>query len=123
MLLAALATPLVFSAARADYQSEILSENPLAYYRFSDGVAASGPAINSGSLGAAGNGTYQLLNTRGVAGAVAGNTAVAFVDNASPTAIDYTGAITIPNNAALNPSHAGTNAFTVECWQAPSIRP
>jgi autotransporter-associated beta strand protein len=120
MLLAALATPLLFSAARADYQSEILSENPLAYYRFSDGVPAITPAINAGSLGAAGNGTYQLLNTRGVAGAVAGNTAVAFVDNASPTAIDHTGSITIPNNAALNPSHTGTNAFTVECWVLPS---
>ena len=120
MLLASLLSPLLIPVVRADYQSEILSENPLAYYRFSDGVAAIDPAINSGSLGAAGNGTYQLLNTRGVPGAVAGNTAVAFVDNASPTAIDHTGSITIPNNAALNPSHTGTNAFTVECWVLPS---
>lgn len=111
-------------AAYADYQSEILSENPLAYYRFSDGVSSvdppASPAINSGSLGAAANGTYQLSFTRGVPGAIAGNTAVAFVDNTTPTSIDHTGSIVIPNNAALNPSHTGTNPFTVECWVLPS---
>ena len=110
--------------ARADYQSEILGENPLAYYRFSDGVSTvdppPSPAINSGSLGAAANGAYQLTFTRGVAGAISGNTAVAFVDNATPGSIDHTGSITVPNNAALNPSHTGTNPFTVECWVLPS---
>lgn len=110
-----------------------MGENPLVYYRFSDNVnsvdPAPSPSINTGSLGAAANGTYQIggangtnqtIFTRGVAGAVSGNTAVAFVNNASPTAIDHTASITIPNNAALNPSHTGTNPFTVECWVLPS---
>lgn len=108
----------------ADYQSEILSEDPLVYYRFSDSVTTvdppPSPAINSGGLAAAGNGTYQLTFNRGVPGAVAGNTAVAFVNNATPTVVDHTGSITIPNNAALNPSHTATNPFTVECWVLPS---
>ncbi len=124
LLASAAATAILVPAARADYQSEILSENPIAYYRFSDGVNSvdppPSPAINSGSLGAAANGSYQLAFTRGVAGAIAGNTAVAFVDNTTPTSIDYTGGITIPNNAALNPSQTGTNPFTVECWVLPS---
>lgn len=111
-------------AAWADYQSEILSENPIAYYRFSDNVtsvdAPPSPAINSGTLGPAANGTYQLSFTRGVPGAIAGNTAVAFVDNLTPTSIDHTGSIVVPNNAALNPSHTGINPFTIECWVLPS---
>lgn len=124
LLASTAAYAILMPAAHADYQSEILSENPLAYYRFSDGVNSvdppPSPAINSGSLGAAANGTYQLSFTRGVAGAVTGNTAVAFVDNTTPTSIDHTGSITIPNNSALNPSHTGTNPFTVECWVLPS---
>ncbi len=109
--------------AAADYSSEVLSDGPLAYYRFDDGVATddldSAQAINLGSLGTAGNGSFDGTNTRGVAGAVSGDTAIAFAQ-AAPTNINYVGSVIIPNNAALNPDHTGTNPFTVECWVKPN---
>jgi autotransporter-associated beta strand protein len=114
MLLAALATPLVFSAARADYQSEILSENPLAYYRFSDGVTTGDvppPAANMGSLGAVGNGPFSTTVVNDVAGALIGST---------DTALQVTGAgISVPFNAALN----NQGSFSVEVWLNPASVP
>lgn len=109
--------------AAADYASEILSENPLAYYRFDDAVATDGldttVATNLGSLGATGNGSFDGANSRGVAGAISGDTAIAFAQ-AAPANINYVGSVVIPNNAALNPSQTGTNPFTVECWVKPN---
>ncbi len=95
--------------AAADYASEILSENPLAYYRFDDAVATDGldttVATNLGSLGATGNGSFDGTNSRGVGGAISGDTAIAFAQ-AAPANINYVGSVIIPNNAALNPSAA-----------------
>lgn len=109
--------------AGADYASEILSENPLAYYRFNDSVATDDldrtVAENLGSLGDAGDGAFAGTNTRGIAGAVAGNNCVAF-SNGAAASTAYIGSVDIPNNPALNPSHTGTNPFTVECWVKPN---
>jgi autotransporter-associated beta strand protein len=114
MLLAALATPLLFSAARADYQSEILSENPLAYYRFSDGVTTDDvppPAANIGSLGAVGNGPFSTTVVNDVAGALTGS---------SDTALQVSGAaVSVPFDAALN----NQGSFSVEAWLNPDSIP
>lgn len=108
--------------AQADYESEILSENPLAYFRFNDSVATDGLdatiATNLGSLGAAGNGSFDGVYTRGVAGAISGNNSISF-SQAVATDINYLGSVIVPNNAALNPSHTAENPFTVECWVKP----
>ena len=120
----ALAASIVLQAVpsvRADYATEILADGPLAYWRFSDGVATDDldTVLNSGSLGAAGNGLGSGNYTRGVPGAVAGNTAITF-NQAAPADIAYTGGFNVENNPAFNPSHTGTNPFTVECWVLPA---
>ena len=108
--------------ASADYASEILSENPISYYRFNDSVASGidpTPAVNLGSLGASGNGTFNGVSTRGLAGAIAGDNCLTF-SNPATASTAYIGSANIPNNAALNPSHTGTNPFTVELWVKPN---
>lgn len=101
------------AAAWADYPAEVLSENPLAYYRFSDGLAAPAPdlAPNLGSLGAAGNGTYAATVTHSVPGALAGSadTATTFAN----------GGFVVPYTAGLN----NDGSFTVEMWLQPSTIP
>lgn len=69
-------------------------------------------SINSGSLGAAGNGTNADTVTLGVAGplAAAGDTAAGYSGGANTT---------VPYNAALNP--ASSAPFTIEFWAKPSI--
>ena len=68
-------------------------------------------SINSGSLGAAGNGTNADAVTLGVAGplAAAGDTAAGYSGGANTT---------VPFNAALNPS--STSPFTIEFWANPA---
>jgi autotransporter-associated beta strand protein len=109
--------------AKADYESEILSDSPISYYRFNDSVATDGLdatiATNLGSLGTAGNGSYNGIYTRGIDGAITGDTAILF-SQLTPTAIDFRGSVTIPANAALNPSHTAANPFSVECWVKPT---
>lgn len=120
--MAAVLSSSMLPAARADYEAEILSENPVVYYRFDDGVTVDSldPTVgtNLGSLAAAGNGAFVGNATRGVAGAVAGDNAIEFAQ-INPLDINFVGSMNVPNNAALNPSHTGTNPFTVECWVKP----
>jgi autotransporter-associated beta strand protein len=114
MLRAAIAAPLLFSAARADYQSEILSENPLVYYRFSDGVTTGDiapPAANIGSLGAVGNGPFSTTVVNDVAGAIPGSGDTALQTNGA--------AVSVPFNAALN----NQGSFSVEAWLNPASIP
>ena len=108
-------------SARADYATEILADSPLAYWRFSDGVVTDDldSVLNTGSAAAAGNGLGSGTYTRGVAGAVAGNTAIRF-SQAAPADIAYTGGFAVENHPAFNPSHTGPNPFTVECWVLPA---
>src|SRR5262245_37235619 len=65
------AAPMVTAA---DYQSTVLSHNPLAYWRFDETAAA--PALNkvanSGSLGSAGDGYAVMDVLKGQSG-IAGN--------------------------------------------------
>jgi autotransporter-associated beta strand protein len=99
--------------ANADYESEILSEGPLAYYRFNDGVT-SAPfdyADNLGSFGASSDFIYASSAIRPVAGALIGSSNTA-------TRVSGTGA-SIPYQAALNP----LGSFTVEIWLKPNIIP
>ena len=66
----AVAVPVVEFAA--SYSSTVLSENPIAYWRFNDGVQVPvfDLAVNKGSLGAAANATYSGA-THPVAGGLA----------------------------------------------------
>ncbi len=68
-------------------------------------------SINSGSLGAAGNGTNADAVTLGVAGplAAAGDTAAGYSGGANTT---------VPFNSAFNP--ASTSPFTIEFWANPA---
>jgi len=98
---------LLLSAAtvRGDYKSTVLADSPIGYWRLDDSGAT---AVNSGSLGATGNGTYHGTYYEGRAGALAGD---------SDTAAGFDGSssyISVPYSAALNPT-----VFTVECWASP----
>jgi autotransporter-associated beta strand protein len=121
--MAAVLSSSLVPTVRADYEAEVLSENPIVYFRFDDGVAVDDLdttiGLNLGSLSTAGDGSYIGSPTRGVEGAIPGNTAMSSTQP-NATAINFIGALSVPNNAALNPSHTGTNAFTVECWVKPN---
>jgi autotransporter-associated beta strand protein len=122
-LMAAVLSSSLVPAVRADYKAEILSENPVVYYRFDDAVTVddldTAVGVNLGSLGTAGDGSFIGTTTRGVPGALPDNTAMS-ATQPNATAINFIGALSVPNNPALNPSHTGTNAFTVECWVKPN---
>ncbi len=103
-------------ACRADYATEVLAQEPLAYWRFNENttVAQYDIAANLGGLGSAGNGRYYDTVIRSVEGAVADDTAVGF---SNPTlGTSYFGSMRVPNTAALNPN----GPFTVEFWAKPS---
>ncbi|HWQ93568.1 MAG TPA: LamG domain-containing protein [Clostridia bacterium] len=104
-------TLLASSASAADYQSIVLSDSPLAYYRLGESSSTADVARNSGSLGTPGNGIYQKTRHR-VIGALAGN------GNAAAALESSDGSpVIVPYNAALNPS----GAFTVEAWFKPAV--
>jgi hypothetical protein len=87
------------------YSSAVLSDGPLAYYRFNDPVRST-TVHNYGSLGAAGNGTN--VNSHPVSGALAGSTDAAAYYNG-------TGARTlVPFQADNNPPEG--QSFTIEAW-------
>src|SRR3977135_2663235 len=101
--------------ARADYQSTVLSQGPVGYWRLNETTPVPDPATlgliatNKGSLGAAANGTYEGdLAGRASLGAVAGNTASAF-----DGVVEF---VDVPYNAALNPA----GDFSAEAWIAPA---
>lgn len=90
-------------ARAATYRDTVLADNPVGYWRLGD--PADSRATNSGSLGAAGNGTTFQNVTFGVPGAL----------NSDPdTAVNFDGnqaKINVPYSSALN-----TARFTVEAW-------
>ncbi|MBI4324621.1 MAG: hypothetical protein HY674_05090, partial [Chloroflexi bacterium] len=109
----------LFSAAavsQAAYVDEVLADKPAGYWRLGDAAPLPPPdvATNLGSLAAAGDGVYAGAYTRPVAGTLAGDTAVAFLNPSLGTG--YSGAVNVPNSAALNPD----GAFTIEFWAKPS---
>src|SRR5512135_33363 len=99
----------------ATYQSIVLGDSPLAYYRLGE-TAPVDLATNRGSLGAGGNGTYRhdsagQTTIHRVTGALAGNT-----DAAASFQSSHGAPVLVPHNAALNPR----GAFTVEAWVNPT---
>lgn len=96
------------SLLHADYAAEVLSENPLVYYRFDDGSSnAAIIANNSGSVGALGNAPLTN-NASNLPGAMPGNTNKAITSSLK--------SLSIPYQTGLN--NAGS--FTVEAWVKPS---
>ncbi|MEJ0089804.1 MAG: LamG-like jellyroll fold domain-containing protein [Limisphaerales bacterium] len=98
--------------ARADYQSTVLSQNPSGFYRL-DGTLSpqpNGGATNSGSLGAAANGTFVALPTLNAPGPFSGSVSIG-LDGTS----QY---INTPVTAGLN-----TATFTYEIWVNPATIP
>lgn len=100
--------------ARADYQSTVVSQGPIGYYRLGETVQppASVVAANIGSVGTDGTGEFMLDVIRGVPGAIVGeaaNTAVRF-----PGVVDGN-RVRIPYTAEWNSS----GPFTIEFWAKP----
>jgi len=115
-LLAAAALALgAVSTAHADYESSLLSLNPVGYWRLNETTAppAPTPAANSGSLAPAAAGVYTNWTdiNLGQPGAIVGDANTA---GNLPGLVDGT-RIRVPYEAALNPSAA----FTVEFWAKP----
>jgi len=102
-------------AAAADYESTVLADQPVAYYRFNDNTTRDLLNLNIGSLGAAGNASNDLAYVTGgtvhpMPGAIAG-------DPDTAEFFDFTTRTEVPFNAAVNPP--STQAFTVESWIYP----
>ncbi len=113
-LLAALLSTSLVPPLYADYAAEVMSEDPIAYYRFDDGVATDdlpSPAVNDGSVGPGVNGSYAGNFVRGVPGALPGS---------ANTAVQGSGTLVqIANDPAIN--NAGS--FSVEAWLKPTAIP
>ncbi len=90
------------------YESVVVQTKPLLWFRYGETSILPDPALNSGSLGAAGDGVYVGSAVHGDAGALVGDAATAATLSG--------GKVTVPYNASLNPS----GAFTVECWIKPA---
>lgn len=102
---------LLLPLASADtYSTAVLSDSPLAYYALGN-APPTGSAFNSGTLGAALNGTHTNVQN-GAPGALVATT---------NTAAGYggSGRTAIPYSSSLNP--AASQSFTVEAWVKPSL--
>ena len=97
--------------AKADYRSTVLSQNPVAYYPLQETTipVASHPT-NSGTLGAAADGTYVSLPSLALPGPFAGSVSVGFDGVAQ-----Y---VDTPWVAGLN-----TSTFSFEIWAKPAAVP
>ena len=103
---------------RADYATDVLAQNPLAYWRFNE-TATSPPldsVANSGSLGSVGDGYVVLDVLKGQPGVVGSSIRL----NNTGSTIAYGGSkVEIPYNPALNPSAP----FSIEFWAKPNSLP
>lgn len=110
---AALMTVGLALPALADFPATLQSHAPELYLRLDSTAPApvEPPAANLGSTGAAGVGNYIGSPTRGLAGAIAGDSDTSITVNG--------GAVSTPWNAAYNPS----GSFTVEAWFKPGSLP
>ncbi len=114
---------LAFAAAlpaRADnYQTAVVAQNPVGYWRLDDTVAPPAPVVAAdvGKLGAAADGSYLLDVTRGQPGALFGSPATSCRFTNAGWEVGYLGShIDVASNTALNPS----GAFSIELWVKPS---
>jgi len=94
----------------AGYDSVILADNPLGYWRLNEPTKTESTSViaNSGSLGTAANGAVF-----GGANSISGGLTGALVGDVNP-AMGFAGGgarINVPFNAALN-----TASYTIECW-------
>lgn len=99
-------------AVSADYQSTVLSQGPVGYWRLNETTQPQSGVVanNSGSLGSSENGAYIGFPTRGLPGPFAGSLALGLDGSAS-----Y---VSNPYQAAIN-----TTAFTFEIWANPAQVP
>lgn len=105
-------------SVRADYQSTVLSQGPVGYWRLNE--TATPPynafATNYGSLGAAANGPYVGSPTHELAGPFTGSSALGVAGaNTSAAAYQYV------NNAWV--AGLNTSNFTFEVWLKPDAVP
>jgi len=101
--------------ARADYQSAVLAQSPVGYWRLNDAVVAPANvlATNLGSLGGIGNGTFENDLLAGAPGALPAQAST----NTAILGEEYLegNRVRVPFNPAFN-----TNAsFSVEFWSKP----
>jgi RHS repeat-associated protein len=92
------APTVTLTATGPNYQSVVLADNPVAYYRLGESSGTSATDLANGNTG-----TYHSVFTLGVSGAVPGDTAVTF----------KTGDVTAPNITALN---VGDGPLSLEFW-------
>jgi hypothetical protein len=120
---ALLALAATLPASADNYQTAVLAQNPVGYWRLDETVAPPVAltlyATNLGKLGATGEGTYVLDVIRGQPGALFGTSATATSCRFNNPGWDvaYLGShVDVTNNAALNPN----GPFSVELWAKPS---
>ena len=101
------------ATTHADYPTKVLANNPLVYWRLNDKaqVPDADIARNTGTLGAAINGYYTGTAVHPAGGALVGS-----ADSAASFDGTAGSIVSIPYNAAVNPS----GAFTVEAWLNPA---
>src|SRR6185369_17179924 len=106
-------------SARADYQSTVLSFNPVGYWRLSESAPAppANVATNAGSLGIIGTGYVTADLTNGEPGIVGNSVRIwnGTVDSGGADAGHFGSRMAIPNRPELNPN----GPFTVEFWAKP----
>jgi hypothetical protein len=102
-------------AVGADYQSTVLSFNPVAYWRLNEttAVPAANIAANAGSLGTVGNG-YVVLDVTNAEPGIVGNSFR--FSNPTGDAAFCGSKVDVPYNPTLNPN----GPFTVEFWAKPT---
>ena len=110
---ALLAVATVALSARADYQSTVLSQNPAAYYRLNETAPPPPPVnvTNSGSVGLAGNGTYNS--------AIRGVTPGAIVSEPTSASVHLVGATANEVRIPYQPQWNTAGPFSVEFWVKP----
>ena len=94
----------------SNYSTAVFADNPIDYWRFAGPTTAGSTAVNEGSNGVAGNGTYNGTVTHG-AGLPVGTFAGMNGDNQS---LSFSGAGSITGSDAGEVT--GNNARTVTAW-------
>jgi hypothetical protein len=97
----------------------VVEDKPLVYYRMNEGPVVPNTAVNSGSLGAAGNGFYFPGSIARVPGAIVGDPDTArFYTGIDTNSEDGCTPTVVPYNPAFNPS----GSFSVEAWLLPTAQ-
>jgi hypothetical protein len=101
-----------------NYSSLVLADGAIEYLRLNEASPLYNVAVNSGTIGAAGDGIHSPGAIHGVPGAIVGSTDPAMHYWAQDTNSDDGGAPTIiPFTNTLNPN----GSFTVESWLRPTV--